>query len=90
MADVALPEPSPALSDAQAVGAALRAARVEAGLSQYDIAALLGTSQPIVCRLESGERRPSWRWLRQWAWSCDVAPSKLMRCLDAETRGHPY
>jgi transcriptional regulator with XRE-family HTH domain len=35
----------------------LRAARQRAGLSQYDVAALLGRCQSFVSKVESGERR---------------------------------
>lgn len=37
----------------------LRRARKRAGLAQADLAARLGTKQPVVARWESGARRPS-------------------------------
>lgn len=41
-------------------------ARVKAGLSQSDVAARMGTSQPTVARLESGHK-PSLRTLERYA-----------------------
>jgi len=35
----------------------LREARAEAGLSQVDVAKRLGLAQPLVSRIESGERK---------------------------------
>jgi len=41
-------------------------ARTEAGLSQEDVAKLMGTSQPAVARLESGHK-PSMKTLERYA-----------------------
>jgi DNA-binding XRE family transcriptional regulator len=40
-------------------GYKLRRARAEAGLTQAQVAACMGTTQPTVARWESGVRRPS-------------------------------
>jgi len=41
------------------VGSAVRAARRRAGMSQTELAALTGTSQPAVARLEKGQVSPT-------------------------------
>jgi ribosome-binding protein aMBF1 (putative translation factor) len=46
-----------------AIARAIIAARAHAGLSQAELAARMGTSQPFVARLESGRTLPSIRTL---------------------------
>lgn len=47
------------------VARAVIKARTDAGLSQQELAARMGTTQPFVARLESGRTMPSMRtWLR--------------------------
>lgn len=46
---------------------ALIEARLQAGLSQADIAELMGTKAPAVCRIESTEHSPTIRTLRKYA-----------------------
>lgn len=41
----------------QALLKRLRQARAEAGLSQVDVAKVLGLVQPLISRIESGERK---------------------------------
>lgn len=45
----------------------LIAARAHAGLSQGDVAALMGTTQSVIARLESGRRTPSMRTVQRYA-----------------------
>ena len=45
----------------------LIAARAQAGLSQGDVAALMGTTQSVIARLESGRRTPSMRTVQRYA-----------------------
>jgi len=63
-----------ALEDEFAALAALLAARKEAGLTQADVAARMGVSQPVLARIESslGSRKhsPSLETLRRYAGAC--------------------
>ncbi len=45
----------------------LIAARTQAGLTQDDIAALMGTTQSVVARIESGKYTPSMRTVQRFA-----------------------
>lgn len=55
----------------RAIGRRLRECRLAAGLSQGDVAELLGCLQCHVSRYESGSACPLKR-VRQWAAACDV------------------
>jgi transcriptional regulator with XRE-family HTH domain len=44
--------------------------RLDAGLSQRDLARLAGTSQPAIARYERGVATPSWETLQRLAASC--------------------
>jgi len=63
-----------ALEDEFAALAALLAARKDAGLTQADVAARMGVSQPVLARIESslGSRKhsPSLETLRRYADAC--------------------
>jgi len=63
-----------ALDDEFAALAALLAARKDAGLTQADVAARMGVSQPVLARVESslGSRKhsPSLETLRRYAVAC--------------------
>ena len=63
-----------ALEDEFAALAALLAVRKDAGLSQADVAARMGVSQPVLARIESslGSRKhsPSLETLRRYAGAC--------------------
>ena len=63
-----------ALEDEFAALAALLAARKDAGLTQADVAARMGVSQPVLARIESslGSRKhsPSLETLRRYAEAC--------------------
>jgi DNA-binding XRE family transcriptional regulator len=56
-----------ALEDEFALAGALIRARAAADMSQHDIAAHMGTSQPAVARLEGGRSNPSLATLRRYA-----------------------
>lgn len=56
-----------ALEDEFALAGALIRARAAADMSQHDIAAHMGTSQPAVARLEGGKSNPSIATLRRYA-----------------------
>lgn len=45
----------------------LIAARARAGLTQSDVAALMGTTQSVIARLEAGKRAPSLRTVQRYA-----------------------
>jgi DNA-binding XRE family transcriptional regulator len=45
----------------------LVAARARAGLSQAEVAAIMGTTQSTIARLESGKRPPSLRTVQRYA-----------------------
>ena len=45
----------------------LIAARMRAGLTQGDVAALMGTTQSVVARIESGRGTPSMRTVQRFA-----------------------
>ncbi len=56
-----------ALNDEFVLAAALIDVRGEAGLTQKELAQKMGTTQPFVARLESGQTRPSMRTLERLA-----------------------
>lgn len=60
----------------------LRAARLDAGLSQEQIAARLGTTQSIVSKCERGERRLDIVELWRWCAALDRPFSKFVRDLE--------
>jgi DNA-binding XRE family transcriptional regulator len=65
--DPAYPAAYDALEEEFALAAALIRARGSADLSQAEIAARMGTSQPAVARLEGGRSNPSLATLRRYA-----------------------
>ena len=56
-----------ALEEEFALAGALIRARAAADMSQHEIAAHMGTSQPAVARLEGGKSNPSLATLRRYA-----------------------
>jgi len=56
-----------ALSEEFAVAREMIAARARAGLTQADVAALMGTTQSAIARIESGKRRPSLSTVQRYA-----------------------
>jgi ribosome-binding protein aMBF1 (putative translation factor) len=64
-----------ALEDEFAVAKAVIAARNRAGLTQAELARRMGTTQPVVARMEAGRIRPSLRTLQRLA---QATGSRLM------------
>ena len=56
-----------ALEEEFVLASALIDARSRAGLTQQELAKKMGTTQPVVARLESGRTRPSMRTLERLA-----------------------
>jgi DNA-binding XRE family transcriptional regulator len=56
-----------ALEDEFALASALIQARVEADMTQEQVAKAMGTTQAVIARLESGKSLPSTRTLRRFA-----------------------
>ena len=56
-----------ALEDEFALAGAVIDARIRSGLTQQQLARKMGTTQPVVARLESGTARPSLRTLERLA-----------------------
>jgi transcriptional regulator with XRE-family HTH domain len=63
-----------ALEDEFAVAKAVIAARNRAGLTQMELARKMGTTQPVVARMEGGRIQPSLRTLQRLA---EATGSKL-------------
>jgi transcriptional regulator with XRE-family HTH domain len=63
-----------ALEDEFALASAVMEVRNRAGLTQEELAQKMGTTQPVVARLESGRSRPSMRTLARLA---DATGSRL-------------
>jgi ribosome-binding protein aMBF1 (putative translation factor) len=63
------------LEDEFAVAKAVIAARNRAGLTQTELARKMGTTQPVVARMEGGRIQPSLRTLKRLA---DATGSRLM------------
>ena len=56
-----------ALETEFALASAVIAARTRAGLTQAELALKMGTTQPVIARLESGRAQPSMRTLERLA-----------------------
>ncbi|MGH8428330.1 MAG: helix-turn-helix domain-containing protein [Gammaproteobacteria bacterium] len=56
-----------ALAEEFALAAAVIEARSRAGLTQKELARKMGTTQPVIARLESGRTAPSMRTLKRLA-----------------------
>jgi ribosome-binding protein aMBF1 (putative translation factor) len=64
-----------ALEDEFVLASAVMDVRNRAGLTQEELARKMGTTQPVVARLESGRSRPSMRTLERLA---DATGSRLL------------
>jgi predicted transcriptional regulator len=64
-----------ALEEEFVLAAAVMDVRNRAGLTQEELARKMGTTQPVVARLESGRSRPSMRTLERLA---DATRSRLL------------
>ncbi len=56
-----------ALADEFEMARELVAARSQAGLTQAEVAARMGTTQSVIARLEAGQRLPSLRTVQRYA-----------------------
>lgn len=72
-----------ALEDEFAVARAVIAARIRAGLTQAELARKMGTTQPVVARMESGRVQPSLKTLQRLA---SATGSRLMIRFDRSPR----
>lgn len=63
----------------------LIAARARAGLSQAEVAQIMGTTQSAVARIESGRQKPSTRTLERYA--AATGSSVRILLVPADTRG---
>ena len=73
-----------ALHDEFALARAVIEARKAAGLTQLELAQKMGTTQPVVARLEAGNARPSLRTLERLA---EATGSKLVIALQPCKKG---
>jgi len=69
-------------SHEQAVGAYLRQLRVDAELSQSQMAALVGSHRPIVARVEAGRHMPEPETLARYARALGLTLDTVTACLD--------
>ena len=60
------------------VGARLERFRNDAGLSQTQLAAAVGTSQSAISQMESGDRKPSFDMLRRLAQALNISTAHLL------------
>jgi ribosome-binding protein aMBF1 (putative translation factor) len=67
MEDPAFQQAYDALGDEFALASALIRARGDAGMTQEQVAAAMGTTQAVIARLESGRVLPSTRTLERFA-----------------------
>ncbi len=68
--------------------AELRSARVDAGVSQEQLAAALGEHQTFISKVERGIRRLDVVELRQWVEALDIAFPAFCQQLDARLSRH--
>lgn len=62
-----------------ALGKNIRTLRLEAGLSQEELAASVGVDQAYISRLEAGEKNPTILTLWHFAEALDTTPSILLK-----------
>jgi len=75
-----------ALGEEFALASAVIDARNRAGLTQQELARKMGTTQPVVARLESGRTRPSMRTLERLA---KATGSRLLISFEANDEKRP-
>ena len=51
--------PNPVIAERQKIVSSLISARLEAGISQQELANRIGTQKPNICRIESGQQNIS-------------------------------
>lgn len=71
----------------QRIGKAMKAARLEAGREQGDMAARLGISQSMISRFEDGKSKPSITQVLQWALACGMPAGELVDRIVARMTG---
>ncbi len=81
-----VPKAYEALEEEFVLASAVIDVRNRAGLTQAELARKMGTTQPIVARLESGRSRPSMRTLERLA---DATGSRLLISFAPRTRKRP-
>lgn len=69
---------------ARAVGARLRELRVDAELSQAQVARLTGSHRPIICRVERGVHEVDLHTLQRYARALDLDVLTVLAPLDIE------
>jgi transcriptional regulator with XRE-family HTH domain len=69
---------------ARAVGARLRELRKDAELSQAEVARLIGSHRPIVCRIERGVHEVDLHTLQRYARALDLDVLTVLAPLDIE------
>jgi transcriptional regulator with XRE-family HTH domain len=77
-----------AMDDDFALAKAVIAARNRAGLTQAELATRMGTTQPVVARMEGGRVQPSLRTLQRLAQATDSRLSIRFEPCPAETLAH--
>lgn len=75
-----------ALEEEFVLASAVIDARNRAGLTQQELARKMGTTQPVVARLESGRTRPSMRTLERLA---DATGSRLLITFEPRSEKRP-
>jgi ribosome-binding protein aMBF1 (putative translation factor) len=75
-----------ALEEEFSIISALIRARIEAGLTQEQVAARMSSTQPAVARLESGGRIPSTRTLKRYADATGHRLKIVLEPIDAKAR----
>jgi len=75
-----------ALEEEFALANAVIEARTRAGLTQEELAQKMGTTQPVIARLEGGKTRPSMRTLERFA---HATGSRLLIGFEPLTNEHP-
>lgn len=68
------------------IGETLRAFRVEAGLTQVDLAGRLGRSQNYVSQAETGQKRLDGLQLLDWAYSCQKTFVEFATTVEASVK----
>jgi transcriptional regulator with XRE-family HTH domain len=63
------------------VGVTIRQFRLQAGLSQDDLADRMDVSTPYISMLESGKRYPSIEMLIRIAVALDIRPGAMLDCI---------
>jgi transcriptional regulator with XRE-family HTH domain len=74
---------------AEVIGANVRSCRTGAGMTQSRLAGLIGSTVPVVSRMESGTHLPSLRTVLKVAGALGVSLARLLEGLDIPPAGEP-